>query len=75
MKFMGIIIATNMVSLDENIRNGSLSGSEIKINYKKINYKMSPKKGGNVYFQAKNPHHPCNWKKNPYNAYNFRAKK
>ena len=32
MKFMGIIIATNMVSLDKNIGNGSLSGSEIKIN-------------------------------------------
>jgi len=24
---------------------------------------MSPKKGGNVYFQAKNSHHPCNLKK------------
>ena len=36
MKFMGIIIATNMVSLDKNIGNGSLSGSEIKIYYKKV---------------------------------------
>ena len=71
MKFMGIIIATNMVSLDENIRNGSLSGSEIKINYKKMNYKMSPKKGGNVYFQAKNPHHPCNWKKKSVQCVQF----
>ena len=33
---------------------------------------MSQKKGENVYFQAKNPY---NLKKNPYNPYNFRAKK
>ena len=39
---------------------------------------MSQKKGGNVFFQAKNPYNPYNLKKNPhnpYNPYNFRAKK
>ena len=45
MKFMGIIIATNMVSLDKNIGNGSLSGSEIKINYKKWITKWVQKRG------------------------------